>query len=231
MCWWLISIVNMDSAPGLPYINFFSFTGFLTAFHASCWSLMAENQRRRSSADIHGSSWVAPKLQQLSLRVCCAPREKSPCTDLLDATSVWDHLCSSLVPRCVWGDLLLEVMGVRTIQTGCWIKPRAGCGNYINQLIIPLSEPPVHSLVSELGFFAFLQSSWRWDVEHGVLLLLMVLKKNISSAGWHIVIVYEGKISARFGAGKTLLQIDLQELLREGSRELGEHWIEPLSWS
>lgn len=89
----------------------------------------------------------------------------------------------------------------------------------------------MHSLVSELGFFAFLQSSWRWDVEHGVLLLLMVLKKNISSVGWHILIVYEGKISARFGAGKTFLQIDLQELLREGSRELGEHWIEPLSWS
>lgn len=89
----------------------------------------------------------------------------------------------------------------------------------------------MHSLVSELGFFAFLQSSWRWDVEHGVLLLLMVLKKNISSAGCHILTVYEGKISARFGAGKTFLQIDLQELLREGSRELGEHWIEPLSWS
>lgn len=86
-------------------------------------------------------------------------------------------------------------------NTGCWIKPRAGCGNYINQLIIPFPEPPVHSLVSELGFFAFLQSSWRWDVEHGVLLLLMVLKKNISRAGWHVLIVCEGKMSARFGAG------------------------------
>lgn len=160
-------------------------------------------QRSRSSADVHGSSWVAPKLQQLSPRVCYAPRHKSPCTDLLDAASAWDHLCSSLVPRRVWGDLLLEVMGVRFIQHRVLNKTQPGCGNYINQLIIPLPGPPVHSLVFELGFFAFLQSSWRWDVEHGVLLLLMVLKKNISSAGWHVLIVCEGKMSARFGAGKT----------------------------
>ena len=83
------------------------------------------------------------------------------------------------------------------------IKPRAECENYINQLIILLPAPPVHSLVSELGFFAFLQSSWRWDVEHGVLLLLMILKKNISSTGWHVLMICEGKMSARFGVGKT----------------------------
>lgn len=67
----------------------------------------------------------------------------------------------------------------------------------------------MHSWVSEVGFFAFLQSSWRWDVEHGVLLLLMVLKKSISSAGWHVLIVCEGKMSARFGAGKIFLQMRL----------------------
>lgn len=73
----------------------------------------------------------------------------------------------------------------------------------------------MHSLVSELGFFAFLRSSWRWDAEHGVLLLLMVLKKNISSAGWHVLIVCEGKMSARFEVGKTFLQIRLAWLLGE----------------
>lgn len=92
----------------------------------------------------------------------------------------------------------------------------------------------MHSLLSELGVFAFLQSSWRWDVKHGVLLLLMVLKKNISSAGWHVLIVCEGKMSARFGAGKTFLQNRLAGIVegaKQGSRELGEHWIESLSWS
>lgn len=171
MCWWWVSTANRDNAPGLPCINFLSFTVFLTAFIESCWSLMAKlvlKQRNRSSADIHGSSWFAPKLQQLSPRVCCTPRDKSPCTDLLDAASTWDHLCSSLVPQCVWGDLLLEVMGFRPSNTGCWIKPRAGCGNYINQLIIPLPEPPVHRLVSDWGFcFSPKQlemGCWTWCV-------------------------------------------------------------------
>lgn len=66
----------------------------------------------------------------------------------------------------------------------------------------------MHSLVSELGFFAFLQSSWRRDVEHGVLLLLMVLKKNISSASWHVLIICESKMSARFGVGKVFFPPD-----------------------
>lgn len=93
-------------------------------------------QRSRSSTDVHGSSWVAPKLQQLSPRVCYAPRHKSPCTDLLDAASAWDHLCSSLVPRRVWGDLLLEVMGVRFIQhrvlnkTQAWMWELHKSANY-----------------------------------------------------------------------------------------------------
>lgn len=180
---------------------------------------IVQKQRSRSSADVHGRSWVAPRLHQLSPKVCCAPRDKSPCTDLLDPMAMWDHLCSSSVPRYTRGDLLLPSPGRRRAQgsqrqdhptrgagrcsASLEIKPRAECWNYINQLIIPLLALPVHSLVSELGFSAFLQSSWRWDVEHGVLLLLMVLKKNISSAGWHVLIICEGKMSARFGMGKT----------------------------
>lgn len=105
---------NEDNAPGAPCINVLSFTGLLTAVLACCWSLTAkivQKQRSRSSADVHGSSWVAPKLHQLSPRVCCAPRDKSPCTDLLDPTAMWDHLCSSSVPRHTRGDLLLPLPG------------------------------------------------------------------------------------------------------------------------
>lgn len=145
---------------------------------------------------------LPPKLQQLSPMVCCALRDKSPCPDLLDPQC--GTICAHPWCHGVCGEICcLRWWESGPYSTGCSIKPRAGCGNYINQLIILLSEPPVHSLVSEPGFFAFLQSSWRWDVEHGVLLLLMVLKKNISSAGWHVLIVCEGKMSARFGAGKS----------------------------
>lgn len=150
-----------DNTAGVPYRNRF----FSTAVLASCWSLMAkivQKQKSRSSADVRGGSWVAPKLHQLSPEICCALRDKSPCADLLDPTASRDHLCSSSVPRHVWGARPLEGVSVRT--RGCWsaleapleIKPRAECGNYINQLIIPHPVPPVYSSVTDLGFFAFL---------------------------------------------------------------------------
>lgn len=182
--------------------------------------------RNRSSANIHGSSWAAPNcsswvpgsvvlwdINHPALTSWMQPQGGTIC-----AHSWCRGICGEI---CCW-----RWWESGPSNTGCWVKPRAGCGNYINQLIIPLPEPLVHSLVSELRFFAFLQSSWRWDVEHGVLLLLMVLKKNITSAGWHVLIVCEGKMSARFGAGKTFLQIRLAEVVggeKQGSRELREH--------
>lgn len=112
------------------------------------------------------------------------------------------HSTCGEICRSRWSDQDHPTQGAGQHSAPLEIEPRAECGNSINQLIIPLPAPPMHSLVSELGFFAFLQSSWRWDVEHGVLLLLMVLKKNISSAGWHVLIICEGKMSARFGVRK-----------------------------
>lgn len=199
---------NGDNTYGLPRIKVITSIGFLTAVLASCWSWKTKTVQkpRGSAAVVHSCSWGAPRLQQLSPMVCCAPRDKSLRWPH-GSTLRWDH------PQChgthqigclfcwAWGSKQCGIGSVQRAESQCSVpanKIQTECRKRMNQLIIPFPTAPVHSLVSELGFFAFLQSSWRWDVEHGVLLLLTVLKKNISSAHWHVFIICEGKMSARF---------------------------------